>query len=523
MGRFLMQFPLSEPLRPGAIHRFRVRFPDRAVQTIDYVEGDTIHLHLKLAPANGTLTANDLTHGRWNEEVVLPLPELGRGEPVVLEVHAARGGIELRAGQAKVVLTNRRGLVSEATLLRCSGGVSFSAEATSRVDPALEPGPNCLGSIDRCTDQLVRGWAADPDLPDQPLLVDILVDGEHRGSVIADVWRQELQALRPDLASHGFIFRFPSPISRQDGREHKVSAVIHGRNLELAHSPWFVSRATPENPPRLVPTRKPPERKDAVLATKLPPSPQPDAHLAGLQETNRVLSERLSQVEEVRGKLQAELETQQASLNTRYNELAILTRLLEENRLLLEAAQRTNGGSSKPKEGDGSKPKGGGESKPKDGDGSKPKGGGESKPKEGDGSKPKGGGESKPKEGDGSKPKGGGEPKPKEGGGSKPKASGEAKPKEADGAKPKGGGESKPKDGEGPKPKASGESKPKEGDGSKPKASGEAKPKEADSAKPKSGGESKPKEANAPKSKSGNHVTDRKEAGGSNAQAAPPN
>ena len=248
---------LHEPPRPGTIHRFEVRFPDNQAQTIDYVDEDTIHLHVSLRPAKRLIVLNDFTGGRWNRQVELPLPQLEADKPLPLELHFGVEKLEVRSGDHGVTLAERRGIVSEANRLRCSPGVSVTGGITDVAPsaPAIDRPPAAgpfAGAIDRCSETLVRGWAADLNRPGHPVEVEILVNGRVEGQALAHRPRNDLIRMQPELGSCGFLYRFARPL-QPHGQDVDVVARIAGRPVELAHSPWPVYRATPATPQPLRP------------------------------------------------------------------------------------------------------------------------------------------------------------------------------------------------------------------------------------------------------------------------------
>jgi len=83
------------------------------------------------------------------------------------------------------------------------------------------PASSCAfeGALEGADCAAARGWAWDPQFPNTPISVDVLVDGVYRETVPAD-------RLRSDLASrgdgrHGFVW--PIPAALKNGRPHRIT------------------------------------------------------------------------------------------------------------------------------------------------------------------------------------------------------------------------------------------------------------------------------------------------------------
>ncbi|MBP0495284.1 hypothetical protein [Roseomonas indoligenes] len=249
-----MDRSLDDPPRPGSVHRFKVRFPGYQPQIIDYLDDESIHLHVSLRPAAEVIVVNDRIGGTWNAEVQLPLAHPRPDGALLLELHFGVESLEVWAGGQRAVLADRRGIVSEARVLRTTEGVSLLQGETGLPDtPAITAsaislpagGGRFAGAIDRCSEALVRGWAADLDRPGSPVEVEVRVDGRLQGRTLANRMRNDLVRMRPELGGTGFLLRFPRPLE-PTGRDVNVSVHIAGQPVELAHSPWSVFRAVPD-------------------------------------------------------------------------------------------------------------------------------------------------------------------------------------------------------------------------------------------------------------------------------------
>jgi hypothetical protein len=98
------------------------------------------------------------------------------------------------------------------------------------------------GGLDRCSEQLVRGWACNPEFPDQPMSVDIFLGDAFQGTALANRSRNDLRQLGDKFARSGFLFRFPKSVFLPESSDTFVSVRFHNTDIELDHSPWFICR-----------------------------------------------------------------------------------------------------------------------------------------------------------------------------------------------------------------------------------------------------------------------------------------
>jgi hypothetical protein len=98
------------------------------------------------------------------------------------------------------------------------------------------------GGLDRCSEQLVRGWACNPEFPDQPMAVDIFLGDAFQGTTLANRPRNDLRKLGDKFAQSGFLFRFPKSVFLPESSDTFVSVRFHNTDIELDHSPWFICR-----------------------------------------------------------------------------------------------------------------------------------------------------------------------------------------------------------------------------------------------------------------------------------------
>jgi GT2 family glycosyltransferase len=103
-------------------------------------------------------------------------------------------------------------------------------------DAALEFLPSSIvtvgmtGHIDRFGPTIIDGWITDPDHPSRHPAFHILEDGCVVGTIVADLWRTDLQEVRQGDGRWGFTALPPAALA--DGRDHVVTlALPDGRAL----------------------------------------------------------------------------------------------------------------------------------------------------------------------------------------------------------------------------------------------------------------------------------------------------
>ncbi|MVM35248.1 hypothetical protein GO755_34825 [Spirosoma sp. HMF4905] len=112
------------------------------------------------------------------------------------------------------------------------------------------------GSMDYANCDGVGGWAFDGANLNQPITVDIYVDGTKTYSgITANGDRQDLVGAFGNAAAryHGFNYSFPANASWKNGQPHTISVRICGTSNDIGGSPMTVSGCSggsqPTNPP----------------------------------------------------------------------------------------------------------------------------------------------------------------------------------------------------------------------------------------------------------------------------------
>jgi hypothetical protein len=92
-----------------------------------------------------------------------------------------------------------------------------------------------------------RGWAYDGDQPEQHLVVELVVAGQPIGTVVANLWRADLEQNGVGVGDHSFVYNFSQPIS--DDLLAQVTARVCHRGGRIALERWQESDMPPKSPP----------------------------------------------------------------------------------------------------------------------------------------------------------------------------------------------------------------------------------------------------------------------------------
>ncbi|MBU6498051.1 MAG: Hint domain-containing protein [Rhodospirillales bacterium] len=125
---------------------------------------------------------------------------------------------------------------------RVEGGAVL-ARIRARLDAqaGFAPGP-LDGHVDRADHVVIGGWAHDAGNPASPVLLEILVDGEPGGTVLAEQPRADLVGLDRGGGFCGFALPLRAPLDPD--RAHLVSVRRAADGAELRGSPVLIDRAT---------------------------------------------------------------------------------------------------------------------------------------------------------------------------------------------------------------------------------------------------------------------------------------
>jgi autotransporter passenger strand-loop-strand repeat protein len=131
------------------------------------------------------------------------------------------------------------GEIVEAVRQRLAARAGLTAD---HVDDAAEPGP-LDGWLDRLDRESLAGWAFDATRPHTPVHVEILVDGNVVGEVVANLYRPDVEAAGKGDGRCGYFFRFPP-----DDRPLDAGEVHLRRSSDHAplRRPWTWPHARPD-------------------------------------------------------------------------------------------------------------------------------------------------------------------------------------------------------------------------------------------------------------------------------------
>jgi glycosyltransferase involved in cell wall biosynthesis len=97
------------------------------------------------------------------------------------------------------------------------------------------------GQLDRVDRAQIAGWAQDTDEPDQPVRLRFLDNGTPIGELLADTYREDLEAASIGDGCHSFVFEVPGGLAPQ--RRHLVEVVRADDGRALPGSPVIVEAA----------------------------------------------------------------------------------------------------------------------------------------------------------------------------------------------------------------------------------------------------------------------------------------
>lgn len=249
--------------------------PDAAAAALTVVlegEGETLDIRLgEAAPARfpRPLRLGDGSAWRLPPGVQERLPAESPGAPAARIDFADRHHLRFRLQD----LPPGRSLSLRADGLPCAalptGDVPAEGAATLRyaADSLVLEGmrlelllegeepPRCLartrvasrycGAIEMADEAGLCGWALNPALPEEPVVVDVYLDGRFQGAARADRSRPDLARLGPGFGRSGFLFRLPRRVFPREGVPLRLETRIQDTRFALRHSPWWLSRPVP--------------------------------------------------------------------------------------------------------------------------------------------------------------------------------------------------------------------------------------------------------------------------------------
>lgn len=122
---------------------------------------------------------------------------------------------------------------------------SLDAPISAAGWPGMEPiGDRPVrGVLDKISGLMVDGWAANPDMPGQPVTIEIYADERLLGTTAAFMFRTDLAQAGLGTGHHHFSFQLPPELF--DGDDHVISARVQGTSQNLENSPMHLTLAPP--------------------------------------------------------------------------------------------------------------------------------------------------------------------------------------------------------------------------------------------------------------------------------------
>jgi hypothetical protein len=100
-----------------------------------------------------------------------------------------------------------------------------------------------MGQLEQADGEVIRGWARLKERPEEPVQVEIDVDGVVLATVLAEEFRRDLVEQHIGTGSHGFSYSTPRALA--DGKEHVIRAKIAGTSYELRGSRMGIALSNP--------------------------------------------------------------------------------------------------------------------------------------------------------------------------------------------------------------------------------------------------------------------------------------
>lgn len=104
---------------------------------------------------------------------------------------------------------------------------------------------NLIGQIEFSDNTVVKGWALNQALPDEPIKILVQQDGQAVSEIIPSIFRWDLKEKGYGKGYHGFIFRISSEF--QDGAEYKFNFVFEHTKKALDQSPVQINHLWEED------------------------------------------------------------------------------------------------------------------------------------------------------------------------------------------------------------------------------------------------------------------------------------
>ena len=98
------------------------------------------------------------------------------------------------------------------------------------------------GNLDLVSREYIEGWAWDPRTPDTPMSLEVLDNGEVIAKVLANRYRQDLEAAGIGRGRHGFSLTIPGGLSPL--KRHVIRVIADSDGCEMPASPVVIAASS---------------------------------------------------------------------------------------------------------------------------------------------------------------------------------------------------------------------------------------------------------------------------------------
>lgn len=214
-GKMIAKNHLALPIciKAGAV------MPGRPARDLHVSPGHGIFVNGILVPAWRLVNGVSVTQAEAVEQVEYFHVELERHEVILAENCAVESFLELEDYGLRAIFQNAAefhalypaAAPSGPTLPRADHGWQLQMAyrllaARAGVAPPAAPQGALRGFVDQDGPQIVSGWAQDCDAPEEPVALDIFLNGTRIANVLADIYRGDVRAAGLGSGCHGFVF-----------------------------------------------------------------------------------------------------------------------------------------------------------------------------------------------------------------------------------------------------------------------------------------------------------------------------
>jgi hypothetical protein len=152
---------------------------------------------------------------------------------------------------------------------KCRKEVGCESGSSSSVTVIITTAPTVTGNFEGFLDKVecgtMRGWVWDANKPNTPMTVEFLEGSTSLGTVVADIFRDDIKAAGKGDGRH--VYSFNTPANLKDNRTHTISARVFGSTYTLKQAPKVLGPCAPSG--RLSAT----ESADSEISVSVAPNP----------------------------------------------------------------------------------------------------------------------------------------------------------------------------------------------------------------------------------------------------------